>query len=96
MARFDLAGQRLAKQFRYRDQQDSRDTVYVGETFVQEVRTSGREGERRTLSVHQDDCFVTVTVGPYVPLDEVAQLLRAIADAIEHENLTGRSTQPLG
>ncbi|MFL5534038.1 MAG: hypothetical protein ACJ8BC_18925 [Gemmatimonadales bacterium] len=96
MARFDLAGQRLAKLFRYRERKDIGDIVYGGDTFLQEVRISGREGQRRTLSVRRDKIFVTLTVGRDEPLADVAQLLRTIADAIEYENLPGRSTQPLG
>lgn len=96
MARFDRAGQRLAKQFRYRPRRELRDTVYCGDTFLQEVRISGREGERRTLAVHQDELFCTLTVGKDVPLAEVVDLVRVIADAIEDEHRSGRSTQPLG
>src|SRR4051812_48989235 len=95
MARFDAAAQRLPTHFRYRPRGDFHDMVYAGDTFLQEVRTSGREGERRMLSVHQGEFFVTLTVGPDVPLTDVVGLMRMIAHALEYEHLTGRSTQPL-
>lgn len=95
MARFELGGQRLARQFRYSARRDTQDVVYVGDTALQEVRISGREGERRTLSVQHDELFFTLTVGPDVPLTDVIGLVRMIAHALDYEHLTGRSTQPL-
>ena len=41
--------------------------------FLEEVRTSGREGDRRTLSIHHHGMFLTLTVDKEVTPAERAQ-----------------------
>ena len=84
--RFDKAAEFLAGHFEFSEQQAQfRDRVWVGENFLEEVRTSGREGDRRTLTIHHHGMFLTFTVDRDVTLAEIRELLWAVDRALDRE-----------
>jgi hypothetical protein len=86
MMRFDKAAAFLAGHFGFAEQEAQfRDRVWVGENFLEEVRTSGREGDRRTLTIHHHGMFLTLTVDRDVTLAEMRELLWAVDRALDRE-----------
>ena len=84
--RFDRAVEFLADHFGFDEQPAQfRDRVWVGESFQEEVRTSGREGERRTRRIEHYGMFFQVTVDRDVTVAELRELLWAVDRALDRE-----------
>jgi hypothetical protein len=83
--RFDKAAEFLAGHFGFTEHKDLRDRVWVGEHFQEEVRTSGRERERRTLRIEHHGMFFHLTVERDVTIAELRELLWAVDRALDRE-----------
>jgi hypothetical protein len=83
---FVKAAEFLAGHFRFAEQQAQfKDRVWVGASFLEEVRTSGRDGDRRTLSLHHRGMFLTLTVDKEMTPAELRELLWAVDRALGRE-----------
>jgi hypothetical protein len=83
--RFDLAARFIADALNFRPVQDHFDEVWVGGAFNEEVRTSGRLNNRRTLRVEHNDVFVHLTVTRDTTTEQMLDVLRLVLEAIAEE-----------